>query len=670
MSLSRSIGSILRGDSTPFQLMAACILASMLAFVPSFREAPGLLLCMVFLLIIVNANLGMSALIGGLAKLVSIPLVPVSFEVGRFLLDGPLQGIFKVMVNSPVLAFFGFEHYLVAGGQAVGLLFGVLTGVAAAWLVTKFRKQMVALEKGSEKFIKWSSNIGVKILSWVFLGGRKKKKSYEEFLGKKIGNPVRPLGIVFVVFLGLLFYSLGLLMKEDILTTVLREGLERANGATVEVDKAEVDFKSNKLTVEGLAIADASNLETDLFRAEKLEADINTKDLLRKRIKLDRILVRNATHGEKRDRPGEHVGKPPKVSEPPASNDPEQKTIDDYVKQATEIKQKLAKLKEWVEGMSGDKEGDDKAGDKGKGASTPKKTRAEEIKRQIEEFGHGSVRALHLLEEIPAVLVGEVLAEKVKVPGLEEEPVEIRGKNLSSHPWLVDAEKEIALKSSKGTFGARISLGGAESGSENGKAMEFHYKGIPAEDIVGGIKIGGKNPLKGGTLDISTQGVWSNQGDGMVVDLPLLVTLNNAQLEIPHLGTTTLGQLALPIAVKGPLDNPRIKVDSKQVVAAAKDAALSGGKQLIQEKGASFLKDKLGDKLPQGLIPGTGEGGQGIQLPKIGGGSGFKLPGGLFPQSKPSEEKPAAETGKEEEKKQPSNEDAVKGLLNNFLRGN
>ena len=639
MFLTRHIGSILRGNSTPFQILAACILASMLAFVPGFKQAPGLLVTLIVLIIVVNGNLTLSVQIGILAKLVSIPLVPVSFAIGRFLLDGPLQGFFKTMVNSPVLAFFGFEYYLVAGGQVVGLVFGILAGVVCSYLVTAFRKKMVSLEESSEKYKKWAGNFGVKMMTWIFLGGTKKKKSYDEFIGKKVGNPVRPLGIVFVLFVGGLCYCLSLFFKGPILTAALREGLERANGATVDVKSAKVDFKKNRLTVKGLAVADANNLEIDLVRAAKLEADINTKDLLRKRVKLDQVLISEATTGEKRKRPGVHVGPPPKVSEPPPSDDPNQKTIDDYFEQAMEIKERLAKLKEWIEGVSGDKEeevaGDSKSGEskgsgKGSGAPDPsdKDSQSKGVAKQVEQYGHAWARALHLLEESPTFMVGEIVAEKVQVKGLEDETLDIRARNLSTHPWLVVEEKEVVVKSEKGTVGGRISLGGAEDAAANGNEITFHYRGIQAEEILKGIKMGGNQPVQGGTIDITAQGAWRKQTGDMVVEMPVVVTLNDAKIEIPQIGQANLGSVELPIVLRGPLDNPRIKVETKQVVSAVKDAAVGGVKQLAKEKAAGLLQEHLGDKIPGGLLNSAG--GQGLQLPNLGGENGLNLPGGLF----------------------------------------
>ena len=50
------------------------------------------------------------------AKILSLALMPVSFALGRVLLDGPTSGLFSAMINAPVLALFGFEYYAVTGG--------------------------------------------------------------------------------------------------------------------------------------------------------------------------------------------------------------------------------------------------------------------------------------------------------------------------------------------------------------------------------------------------------------------------------------------------------------------------------------------------------------------------------------------------------------------------
>ena len=660
MFLTRQIGKVLRGNSTPFQLILACVLGSLLGFIPGIQQAPGLLIALSFVLITLNANLPLAALTGIVAKLVSWSLLPVAYSAGKFLLNGPTQGIFKACVNAPVLAFFGFEYYFVVGGQLIGLIFGLVVGVIVAKAMTAFRKKMADLEKNSEKYKKFATKFWVKALAWIFLSGGDKKKSWDDFLKKKIGNPIRPLGIVFVILLGGFLYCLSLFFKGPILTAALRSEMERANGATVNVQNAEVDFKENRLTVTGLAVADPTNLEYNLISADKLEADIDATDLLRKRVRLDKVHVVDAIHGEKRPIPGILVGPPPKVSKEPETKDSE-KTIEDYVKQAAEWKEKLAKLKEWVENASGAKD---------------------KIKEKVSKLPGGKVgtgekekpdymfdRALHLLEESPTFTVGELLAETVKVPFLKDETIDIKCENLSSHPKLVKEDKEIVISSSKDTFGGRIFLGGPSAKNDDTYGFAFHYKGLPASEALSGIKLGGNQSLKGGTIDISTDGGWQNQAGEMVVDLPVKVTLNNATISIPQMDDTQVDSIELPIALKGPLDNPRIKVETK----AIQDAVLEAGKGILKNKLNSEIQKQLGDNVPEGLLDGILPGSKDSKNNTSNGEkpSGFD-PGGLFQglipgQSSDAEKKKEAPEEKKEEENKPKPEDAAKSLFNNFL---
>ena len=84
----KRIPKILRGSATPAQMMMACVLGAVLGFMPGFMQSPGLIVLLVLLLIVLNANLALAMLVAGGAKLASLLLLPLSFGVGRFLLDG------------------------------------------------------------------------------------------------------------------------------------------------------------------------------------------------------------------------------------------------------------------------------------------------------------------------------------------------------------------------------------------------------------------------------------------------------------------------------------------------------------------------------------------------------------------------------------------------------
>jgi uncharacterized protein (TIGR03546 family) len=149
MFLLRKIAKVLRGAATPFQIALACLLGSLLGFVPGFARAPALVVGLVALLFVFNANLAVAGLVGLAAKLASLLLAGVSFAAGRWLLDGPPSPLFRELINAPVFAWCGLEWYLVSGGLLVGLLFGVVAAFAVNVPVGAFRRAMARAEEQS-----------------------------------------------------------------------------------------------------------------------------------------------------------------------------------------------------------------------------------------------------------------------------------------------------------------------------------------------------------------------------------------------------------------------------------------------------------------------------------------------------------------------------------------
>ena len=74
--------------------------------------------------------------------------------------------------------------------------------------------------------------------------------------------------VVALLWIGQMFFA------EPFVTAALQSGLERANGATVDVDSAELDLRKGRLTVHGLAMADSLVYAT----ARRFEATLVTGD--------------------------------------------------------------------------------------------------------------------------------------------------------------------------------------------------------------------------------------------------------------------------------------------------------------------------------------------------------------------------------------------------------
>lgn len=615
--LTRSIGKIVRGKATPLQLALACFLGAMLGFIPgyadgaAFLQSPGLILSLVILLIVLNANLGLAVLVGALAKLASLALMPFSFSVGTFLLEGPAQPLFRSAVNTPFLALFGLEYYATAGGLAVSLAFGLLAAVISIAVINGFRRKMATLEEGSEAYKKYASKRWVKVLAYVFVGKGKGKKTYAELLDKKVGNPIRPIGVVFAVLLAALVFIVWSFFREEIVTAQLRRGLEQANGATVDLRSADLNLRDGRLTVTGLAMADPNNLSTDLFRAQTLEASISGKDLLRKRMTLDTLKASDAVTGEKRQFPGRLIGSRPKP--PPPPRQPGDKTLDDYLKEAQAWKERLAQVRRWLDEIN------QRRGTEAGEPADPQERREtlrERLAREVREKGYARVAAAHLVEGAPTLLVrqAEIAGLRTQpLPGkAEPEVLDVHAQNISTQPWLVKESPRITVKSRSDTLDFDALLGGLASGTAPSR-LNLSYRGLPADLIGKQLKVEGTQPLQGGTMDISAQGTLSS---GMELDLPLNVIIRDTTMSLPQAGSAPIKELAMPIGVQGPLDDPRILFDGKafgdalakagasELAAKARgeaEKAVNKATEKAVGEATKKLDEKIGGQLKEGL---------------------------------------------------------------------
>lgn len=607
---TRQIGKILRGKATPLHLMMAAILGSMLGFVPGFWEGPGLIVALTLLLIVLNANLAAAGIVGLLAKAVSYPLLPVSFAVGQFLLDGPTQPPFKWMINAPGLALFGFEHYLTSGAAVVGLVFGAVCGVIIIKIVTAFRRKMAAMEENSEAFVRYTSKGWVKLLMFIFVGGRKGKATYAQLLQKKIGNPIRIPGAIAAVLLIALVFVFQSFFSEQILTAYAREGLEQANGATVDLGKVEVDLRGGRMTIEQLAMADPNALDTDILRAEKVEADISANDLLRNRARLDRVVLSNATSGEKRAVPGRRI----RGAEPLPPEPGEGKTIDDYINDAKLWKDRLSQAREWLEKISGS--------DAEQTPQQREETMKERVARQIRESGYAGVVASHLIDSAPTFVITKLIADGVKTAQIEGEVFDIRGEHLSTHPNLLVEKPKISVKSRSDNIALVANFAPPAPGSK-AEQLRFKYLGLPTDSLSRSLAIGGNpSPISGGTMDVRLNGNWASNGVGYL-DLPLQVTLRDSTISLPNAGASHVKELNLALGLRGPLDNPRVHIDDKQLAdALAKagatalanhvrgeaDKKIEEAKTRAAERVTEKLDNAIGDKAKDALgklLPGS-----------------------------------------------------------------
>ncbi|MDQ8205615.1 hypothetical protein [Pelagicoccus sp. SDUM812003] len=582
MIVTRKIGSLIRGKASPFQIYAACLLGSLFGFLPGFQQAPFLIVLWSFLLLVLNANLFLAGVVTLICKLIFLATMPVLFSLGRVLLEGPTQGLFKAIVNAPVGAYSGFDYYVVAGGQLVALVVGAGFGFVASRALQAYRRKMARFSQNSEKLNAFKSKGWAKAMTWLFLGGGRGKKSYEELMAVKVGNPIRIWGAALVAILvGVLIFGYSAL-SEPFITSLAKSNLEQANGATVDLDSVDLKLAEGSLEVKGLAMADPQNLDTNIFESARIVADVSAADLLRKRFSIDRLVFEDAATGSRRESAGSLVGPAPK-----SESDfelPEFSDLESVLENADVWKERLAQVKRWMEKLGGGEEG----------AKERAVTWKEELNSRIQLLGHAHVKADFLTEGSPTLWIKDLEAKGVKTPYLGGMVVDMTGLNLSTHPTLLEVSPSIAIDSKDDRFDLKLDLAGLKGTGQN--RVDARVSSYPVDEFAKGLKSTGEPPLSGGTMDIELTGVVGALDSDLVAE----VAFKDSMARIGG-KPVPLDGVSLPVNIRGPLDSPAVKLDSK----ALEKVLVSAGKSRLLEEASKKLgvEGESGDK-PKDLLKG------------------------------------------------------------------
>ncbi|MGC9451057.1 MAG: hypothetical protein ACP5I4_06370 [Oceanipulchritudo sp.] len=571
----RKIGKFLRGSATPFQIISATLLGGLLGALPGLTQGPLLLVILLFLVIVLNANLFLATLTLLLVRLLTLLLLPLYFNIGVFLLEGGLGQVVAPLVNAPVTAWFGLEYYVTIPSLLVGGIAGLLLGIGMSRTVKGFRRRMANLETGSERYQEYASKFWVRALAWLFFGGLRGKKSWSEMEELKRGLPVRPIGIFFCVSLLVLGYVGLQLLDETILTSYARDGLEKANGATVDIRGISIEPAANRVTITGLAMADPEALDTNRFSSSEIIADLSGMSLLAKKVVVDSVRVMEPAAGTERKITGRRIARLPEPEEKPEEEGVV--NIDDYLGKATVWRERLRAIKrvyDRIAPLVGEKESGD-----GEAAGW-----RERLAQRAKEEGYAAVQCESLVREAPRIWIRDLKTDNLTVAGSEDTYV-IEGSNLSSQPALLEERGRLSIASADGRITAALGL--PSSGAPNRSVVEFSYKNLPVADLENSL---GKDlPMDGGSMDIEGEG----SIDAGVLALPLKVTLKNTTLNA--FGTSLpLDSLPLEVSVNGPIDQPVLRLPED----AIREAVTAGGRKKVE----GLIKEKAGDKLKD-LIP-------------------------------------------------------------------
>jgi hypothetical protein len=498
----------------------------------------------------------------------------------------------RTLSNIPVIGLTDYSKYAVVGAVVAGPVCGVIAGLMLAKSVISFRKMMLKLEEGSERFKKWYSKTWVRILDRILIGKRT-KDAKSLFTAKT--KYVRKAGIVLVVLLvGGAVLAAGY-VKDGKIKSYATETLTKANGAEVDVEDFSLSLLSSSVMAAGIQVTDAENPANNHVEVEKVEANASMSDLLVGKLVMEKLQVSNLKFDQPRATPGKVVEKPAEEPEPFDPCDYEV-TVDDiakvekYIKDAKALKAKLEKLRKWL--------------------PKPKEKAEAPVEEKPNKY-LDYLTAKIFTPPSPRVVAKHTLLEGVPISWNVFGDSTITMKNLNDAPAAAKLPVSVELKSDETeAFVEAVVDFNSPDGTPR---VSGTFRGFNMSKVQEGLSEKSGLVFQEGTLSGAFEGTLTSEHIDVAIDTDLS-SLKAASGEEGILGmdakTTSevfsvLGELKTTLRVVGPVSEPRIVFDVKGLTENFKDALVEAGKQRLSQeidKQLSGQLDKaLGDNVPDEL---------------------------------------------------------------------
>jgi len=580
----RKILTILRGGVSPVIIFISVVLGFTFGLIPGFS---GLHVFLIALVLVLNIHLWLFLMSTVLSKALCFAAAPVLYHIGAAV-QGYLSPLLKLLAAIPIVGITDFSKYAVAGGVIVGPVVGAVAGLLLARSVISFRRMLLKVEEGSEKFKKWYSNTWVRILDRILVGKRTKDAKALFTAKTKI---FRKAGIVLAIILLIICGVVTSFLKDTKVKEYAATRLTRLNGAEVNLETLKLSVLSGDALASGIQVTDADNPQNNQIAVEKISADASVYDLLLGKVVVDKVLISDVQFNQKRQTPGE-VTKP--KAEPRVFDPCDYKvTVEDisklekYLENARAVKEWLQKIQKWLP------EPEDK-GAEGAAEQAPAKYLDYLVARAD-------------VQPSPRFLARNVLLEKVRIPSLVFGSTRISVENISDSPSAAALPIKLEVKSDDTPL--EISVTFDYSSKERVPKVSGTFSGLDLSKLQSSL---------GSSAGLAfTSGLASGQFNGLItsesVDLTVDVDVQNMQATAQGDGILGLGgettsealkvlkDLKTTIRVVGPTTEPHLAFDVKGLQSGIKEALVKAGQERLSEEIDKQLEKQLGDKLPEEL---------------------------------------------------------------------
>jgi len=583
----RKFLAVLRGGVSPVIIFLSIMLGFWFGLVPGWS---GLHTVLVIVVLVLNIHTGLFLLSGALAKSLCFAAAPVLYHVGAWI-QSYLSFILRLLESVPLIGITDFNRYAVAGAVVLGPIIGGIAGLLMARSVIGFRRTLLKLEEGSDKFKKWYSNRWVRILDRVLIG--KRTKDAKSLFTTKT-KYIRKAGAALAALVLVVSVIATTLIKDSTIKEYASSAMTRANGAEVNLDDLNLSALTGSVSASGIQVTDPEKPQNNQVSIEKVAADASLYNLSLGKLVMEQVEVSNVQFNQKRSTPGSIPE--PDVQQKPAVFDPcdfkleniDFSKLDTYIKDAKALKEKLQKLRKWLP----------KADDK-KTATQPK---------QIPQKYLDYLKAKAVVPASPRIMAKRAILDNVQIPSLIFGNSKVLLTNLSDSPKT--AKLPITFEMTSHDTSASINVTIDYSSKDQVPKLSGTFDSFDLAKIQPGLSSNAGLMFESGVASGQFNGIATNES----IDLTFDIVISNLKAKgqgkgVLGLGSDTTSQafdalkeLKTTIRVVGPATEPRLVFDVKGLTDEFKKALVQAGKERLANEIDSRLgkqiDEKLGDKVP------------------------------------------------------------------------
>lgn len=278
----------LKSDLTPAQIAAGAFFGALAGLTPAGLHWGLLFGPAVFF----NCSMGMFLLAFGALKPVGFLLGPAAFRLGEAMLGGGVpvaESVVRALAEAPVLAYLGYDRYVVAGAYAMALPAAAVVAAATGLLVRRYRDRISRWIGESAWYRKGMQHRAFRALHWVFAG---RDKELEERKPRFILlRPFRAYMLAAVPLLGVALAVGAGFYAEFAIRDLAGGAVSRALGVRCTFGDIRYAFFGQTLEFTDFQLPDPSDTGRDMVRVGKFHADLHFTDLLRGRFYVEDLRV-------------------------------------------------------------------------------------------------------------------------------------------------------------------------------------------------------------------------------------------------------------------------------------------------------------------------------------------------------------------------------------------